>query len=76
MHHVIDNHVGTFSLYKTLSHTKMSEVEKKKREREEARYSSELVRGRRASTMSQGVHSSFTVVLDVRESFKESHSAD
>ena len=55
--------------------TKPSEVEKK-REGEEARYSSELVRGRRASTVSRGVHSSFTVVLDVRESFKESHSAD
>ena len=42
--HVMGNHVGTSSLYKTLSHIKMFEVEKKKsqrqrdKERERANY--------------------------------------
>ena len=35
VHHVIDNHVGTSSLYKTLSHIIMFEVDKEEeRERE------------------------------------------
>lgn len=35
--HVMGNHVGTSSLYKTLSHIKMFEVEKKKSQRQRER---------------------------------------
>ena len=42
MRHVIDNHVGTSSLYKTLSHIIMFEVDKKEERERERIYLVEL----------------------------------